>query len=127
MDRGVLGLVTVYSFEYNRDGLGHRRVNVNTAGAAELRLGVGVNPCQIKWIKENRGSGFGDIGALLVDEVLLEGPGAECTEEAGALPLDWGTFRRIADRITTRQAAETPLTDLRTRHRASASSSESAA
>ncbi len=103
LDRGLLGMVTVYSFEYNRDGLGRRRVNVNTAGAAELGQELGLNPCQIKWIEEHRGSGFSNIGALLMDDALSEGPAAECTEEAGALPLDWGTFRRIADRITTRQ------------------------
>ena len=104
LDRGLLSMVTVYSFEYNRDGLGRGRVNVNTADAAELQAELGLNPCQIKWIEENRGRGFGNIAGLLTDDMVLEGAAAKCTEEAGALPLDWGTFRRIADRITTRQA-----------------------
>ncbi|OQA02424.1 MAG: Helix-hairpin-helix motif protein [Planctomycetes bacterium ADurb.Bin412] len=100
LDRGLLAYVTVYSYDWNRDGRGRRRININTAPLAVLETELELSYPHALWILENRVVKMKSIASLLmVDKAPEQGTGlAGGSEEAE--PLDLQTFRRIADRIT---------------------------
>ncbi|KPK76219.1 MAG: hypothetical protein AMJ79_07575 [Phycisphaerae bacterium SM23_30] len=105
LDRGILSYVTVYSFEYNRDGAGLKRLNINFAERQTLQSKLGLHSCYVNWILKNRGGGFAGIAHLLDDTVSKEDtdPG-ELLDPKKSVPLDAATFRRIADNITVTDA-----------------------
>ncbi|MBN1436871.1 MAG: helix-hairpin-helix domain-containing protein [Sedimentisphaerales bacterium] len=121
LDRGWLAYITVYSYEHNVDGEGAARVNINTANLAQLEDELDLTVNHAAWIVENRGNGFANIAEILDIEAEIDlrsvaeaGPEPQAQSEAGteaesedsseaeieAMPLDFVTFRRIADHIT---------------------------
>ncbi len=54
LDRGLLGYVTVYSYELNCDGQGQRRININKADIDTLEEKLQLAPPYALWLVENR-------------------------------------------------------------------------
>jgi DNA uptake protein ComE-like DNA-binding protein len=97
LDRGILSYVTIYSYEWNQDGKGRKRININTAPLAVLETELELPYLQALWIIEHRVTKMKSIADLLIpeDKGTVKEPDAE-----EAIPPDLPTFRRIADRIT---------------------------
>ena len=117
LDRGLLSYVTVSSYEYNEDGLGRRRVNINEASVESLEIELGLDAGEALWIVENRLPMYQSIGELLADSgAALEGSDAAegdaavgralTTEDRGVESVrpSVATFKRIADRLTVSDA-----------------------
>ena len=110
LDRGLLAYVTVYSYEHNRDGLGRKRININTADKSELEELLGIETVYANWIVENRPY-LNSIADLLGDEepvgtkktaaaVATDAFGTGLGKEDESIRPTIEVFRRIADRIT---------------------------
>jgi DNA uptake protein ComE-like DNA-binding protein len=108
LDRGLLSYVTVYSYEWNQDGRGRKRININTASLAALVTELELIPPHALWIIQNRGLKFKSIADLLVSDPAKEQPKLQEGEMDEAMELDLTTFRRIADRITVTDEQRIP-------------------
>jgi DNA uptake protein ComE-like DNA-binding protein len=110
LDRGILAYLTVYSYEWNRDGAGQPRININTTSQSVLEAELGLPTENSLWIVQNRKTPFRTIADILA-ETNPESPPAQApaaNPPAGKSqptklqprPLDLATFRRVADRLT---------------------------
>jgi DNA uptake protein ComE-like DNA-binding protein len=110
LDRGLLSYVTVYSYDWNRDGAGQPRININTASQNILEVELGLPTENALWIVQKRKTPFQTIADILA-EANPESPpdGAPAANPPGGKsqpakpqpkPLDLATFRRVADRLT---------------------------
>jgi general secretion pathway protein K len=128
LDQGWIAYLTCYSYERNVDAEGHQRVNINQADARQLETDLGIKSSQAQWIVQNRGQGYKSIADLIGSEGSQRAPGGPAGNrpspqvqnpddqqrqgdqgnqgnqgnQENAEPLDFETFARIADRITTR-------------------------
>ncbi|MCK5269815.1 MAG: helix-hairpin-helix domain-containing protein [Sedimentisphaerales bacterium] len=108
LDRGLLAYVTVYSYERNQDGLGRKRININTADKSELEKLLGIETVHANWIVENRPY-LNSIADLIGDDAELMGTketaitdtfGTGEEKDAESIRPTIEVFRRIADRMT---------------------------
>ncbi|MCK4627377.1 MAG: helix-hairpin-helix domain-containing protein, partial [Sedimentisphaerales bacterium] len=110
LDRGLLAYVTVYSYEHNQDGLGRKRININTADKSELEELLGIETVYANWIVENRPY-LNSIADLLGDAETMGTEEKETTGRAGTFGVEPGkedesirptieVFRKFADKIT---------------------------
>ena len=121
LDRGLLSYVTVSSYEYNEDGLGRRRININEASSESLEIELALDSAEALWIVENRLPAYQSIGELLADsEVVTSGSGdrSGAGDDGEAVGRALRTevrrvesvrpsavsFKRMADRITVTDA-----------------------
>ena len=108
LERGLLSYVTVYSFEYNRDGQGRKRININTADRETLLNELGLSIGQVKWILFHRPKIFTSIADLLDDTAISVGQAITDSDDEPMVAIDLNTLRRIADRITVRDDETIP-------------------
>ncbi|MCD6303546.1 MAG: general secretion pathway protein GspK [Planctomycetes bacterium] len=105
LDRGLLGLVTVWSYEMDLDREGNRRVNLNTAGDGELGRIVPAQTRQFIEIYRGEGNKFDSPAQLLEMRYRIKKDYKDLRLKAG----DWiesGVGGRqlpdVMDRLTTR-------------------------
>jgi len=110
LDRGLLAYVTVYSYEHNQDGLGRKRININTDDKSELEELLEIETTYANWIVENRPY-LNSIADLLgyaetigTEEKETAGRArtfkAEPGQEAESIRPTIDVFRKFADKIT---------------------------
>lgn len=95
---GLAGLLTVYSYEFNRDGNGNKRVNLQTAQSDDLTQ-LGLSAAQAQAIMKQRP---GKVSDLLVDS-SSRGPQSASPSDGGN---DSGGGPNGSDKITASWLAE---------------------
>jgi len=110
LDRGLLAYVTVYSYERNQDGLGRKRININTAEKSELEELLEIETTYANWIVENRpylnsiADLLGDTETIGTEEKETVGRArtfrAKPGQEDESIRPTIEVFRKFADKIT---------------------------
>lgn len=108
LDQGWIAYLTCYSYDKNVDADGQNRVNINQADEQQLQNGLGITAAQARWIVQNRGGGYANIGGLINQNSPKEPPKDSTDDGNRADPIDLQTFGSIADKITTSGEAMLP-------------------
>lgn len=107
LDRGLMPYVTVYSYDFNKDKNGNKRLNLNSAGEKEIKEKLKVNDEEAKQIIKYRdqlaGKKFASLGDLL-DIKKEEGQGKSSKDRSSEEEKDYlisdEKFSKIADLVT---------------------------